>query len=65
MPPGGGLGHASIEMTQKYLAPQEGEAATRVNHVANEDEECSEPVELAQLQNRLFLLRGCEAIRNF
>jgi hypothetical protein len=54
MPPGGGLGHASIEMTQKYLAPQEGEAATRVNHVANEDEECSEPVELAQIQNDLF-----------
>jgi hypothetical protein len=39
--------------------------STRVNQVANEDEECSEPVELAQLQNRLFLLRGCEAIRNF
>ena len=39
--------------------------STRINHVANGDEECSAPVELAQIQNRLFLLRGCEAIRNF
>jgi putative SOS response-associated peptidase YedK len=28
--------------------------STRVNHVANDDEECSRPVELAQIQNRLF-----------
>ena len=28
---------------------------TRINHVANDDEECSAPVELAQIQNRLFL----------
>jgi len=27
---------------------------TRINHVANDDEECSAPVELAQTQNRLF-----------
>jgi hypothetical protein len=27
---------------------------TRINHVANDDEECSRPVELAQIQNRLF-----------
>jgi putative SOS response-associated peptidase YedK len=27
---------------------------TRINHVANDDEECSAPVELAQVQNRLF-----------
>jgi putative SOS response-associated peptidase YedK len=26
----------------------------RINHVANDDEECSAPVELAQIQNRLF-----------
>jgi putative SOS response-associated peptidase YedK len=29
--------------------------STRVNHVANDDEQCSLPVELAETQNRLFL----------
>jgi putative SOS response-associated peptidase YedK len=28
--------------------------STRINHVANDDEECSAPVELAQTQNTLF-----------
>jgi putative SOS response-associated peptidase YedK len=28
--------------------------STRINFVANDDEECSAPVELAQIQNRLF-----------
>jgi putative SOS response-associated peptidase YedK len=28
--------------------------STRINHVVNDDEECSRPVELAQIQNRLF-----------
>jgi putative SOS response-associated peptidase YedK len=28
--------------------------STRINHVANDDEECSRPMELAQIQNRLF-----------
>jgi putative SOS response-associated peptidase YedK len=28
--------------------------STRVNRVENDDEECSAPVELAQIQNRLF-----------
>jgi len=28
--------------------------STRINHVGNEDEECSAPVELAQIQNSLF-----------
>ena len=28
--------------------------SSRVNHVANDDEECSRPVELAETQNRLF-----------
>jgi putative SOS response-associated peptidase YedK len=28
--------------------------STRINHVANDDEECSRPVEFAQIQNRLF-----------
>ena len=29
--------------------------STRINRVANDEEECSTPVELAQIQNRLFL----------
>jgi len=29
--------------------------STRINHVANDDEECSAPVELAQIRNRLFM----------
>jgi putative SOS response-associated peptidase YedK len=28
--------------------------STRINHVANDDEECSAPVEVAGIQNRLF-----------
>ena len=28
--------------------------STRINSVANDDEACSAPVELAQIQNRLF-----------
>jgi putative SOS response-associated peptidase YedK len=28
--------------------------STRINHVANDDEECSRPVEIAQTQNSLF-----------
>jgi putative SOS response-associated peptidase YedK len=28
--------------------------STRINHVANDDEECSKPVELGQIQNSLF-----------
>jgi putative SOS response-associated peptidase YedK len=28
--------------------------STRINHVANDDEQCSAPVELAQIQNRLL-----------
>ena len=29
--------------------------STRINHVANDDAECSAPVELANMQARLFL----------
>jgi putative SOS response-associated peptidase YedK len=28
--------------------------STRVNHVANDDEECSRPIEVAGIQNQLF-----------
>jgi putative SOS response-associated peptidase YedK len=31
--------------------------SNRVNHVANDDTACSAPVELAEIQNRLFLAR--------
>jgi putative SOS response-associated peptidase YedK len=29
--------------------------STRINHVANDDEACSAPVQVASIQNRLFL----------
>jgi hypothetical protein len=29
--------------------------STRINHVANDDEECAAPVELSQAQAHLFL----------
>ena len=29
--------------------------STRINHMANDDEQCSAPVELAEVQNSLFL----------
>ena len=29
--------------------------STRINHVANDDEECSAPVEFTETQSRLFL----------
>jgi putative SOS response-associated peptidase YedK len=32
--------------------------STRINHVANDDEECSAPVELGPTHNRLFSKRG-------
>jgi hypothetical protein len=31
------------------------ESPDRSNHVANDDEECSRPIEVAEIQNRLFL----------
>jgi hypothetical protein len=30
--------------------------STRINHVANDDAECSTPVELAEIQNHLFVI---------
>jgi hypothetical protein len=29
--------------------------STRINHVANDDEECSRPMEVAKVQNGLFV----------
>jgi putative SOS response-associated peptidase YedK len=28
--------------------------STRINHVANDDEECCRPIDVAEIQNRLF-----------
>ena len=28
--------------------------STRINHVANDDDECSRPVDITEAQNRLF-----------
>ncbi len=32
--------------------------STRINHVDNDDEECSTPVELTEIQSRLFFVEG-------
>lgn len=47
---------AASEMLRPYAAQfmQRYPVSTRINHVANDDEECSAPVELAQVQNALF-----------
>jgi hypothetical protein len=39
--------------------------STRVNHVANDDEECSARVGLAQIQNDLYLIVGSAPPRTF
>jgi putative SOS response-associated peptidase YedK len=47
---------AASEMLKPYGAQfmRRYPISTRINHVANDDEECSAPVELAQIQNSLF-----------
>jgi putative SOS response-associated peptidase YedK len=30
------------------------QVSSRINHVANDDQECSRPVEFAEIKNRLF-----------
>jgi putative SOS response-associated peptidase YedK len=47
---------AACEMLQPYDAclMRSYPVGHRINHVANDDEECSVPVELAQIQDRLF-----------
>jgi putative SOS response-associated peptidase YedK len=48
---------AASELLKPYNARQMRcyPISTRINHVANGDEECSAPVALAQIQDRLFL----------
>jgi putative SOS response-associated peptidase YedK len=47
---------AASEMLKPYDARlmRSYPVSTRINHVGNDDAECSAPVELAQIQNRLF-----------
>lgn len=53
-------GMQNVAATSELLKPCDAElmrcypVSGRVNHVANDDEECSKPVELAETQNRLF-----------
>ena len=53
-------GMTKVEAAAELLKPYEAQRmrgfpiSTRINHVANDDEECSRPVELSETQNRLF-----------
>ena len=53
-------GMQNVDAVSELLKPYDARSmrgypvSTRVNHVANDSEECSLPVELAQVQNRLF-----------
>jgi putative SOS response-associated peptidase YedK len=46
---------AACELLKPYAAKSMWSypVSTRINHVANDDERCSDPVQLAQIQNRL------------
>ena len=50
----------NVEVVSEMLKPYDARLmrshpiSTRVNHVANDDEDCSRPVEVAEAQNRLF-----------
>jgi putative SOS response-associated peptidase YedK len=54
-------GMTNVQVVSELLKPFEPllmrsyPVSTRINHVANDDEECSAPVELAETQARLFL----------
>jgi putative SOS response-associated peptidase YedK len=53
-------GKTNVEAVSEMLKPFDARQmrcypiSTRINHVANDDEECSAPVELAEIQNHLF-----------
>jgi len=53
-------GMTDVQVVSELLKPYDARlmrcypVSTRINHVANDDEECSHLVELAQAQNRLF-----------
>jgi putative SOS response-associated peptidase YedK len=56
-------GMTKVEAMSDLLKPYDARAmrcypvSTRINYVANDDEECSAPVELAEIQSRLPLLK--------
>jgi putative SOS response-associated peptidase YedK len=53
-------GMTNVDAASELLTPFDARlmrrypVSTRINHVANDDEECSAPVELPQIQARLF-----------
>ena len=53
-------GMTDVQVVSELLKPYDARSmraypvSTRINHVANDDEECSRPVEFAPPQNRLF-----------
>jgi putative SOS response-associated peptidase YedK len=53
-------GMTSVQVISELLKPYDARlmrcfpVSSRVNHVANDDEECSRPVEIAESQDRLF-----------
>lgn len=54
-------GMTNVQVISELLKPYDARlmrcypVSTRINHVANDDEKCSRPVELAQIQDRLSL----------
>jgi putative SOS response-associated peptidase YedK len=53
-------GMTDVQVVSKRLKPYDAKAmgcypvSTRINHVANDDEECSRQVQISEAQNRLF-----------
>jgi len=53
-------GMTNVQAVSELLKPYDASAmrcypvSTRINHVANDDEECSRPVDITEAQNRLF-----------
>jgi putative SOS response-associated peptidase YedK len=53
-------GMTNVQVVSELLKPYDAKAmgcypvSTRINHVANDDEECSRPAEITEAQNRLF-----------
>jgi putative SOS response-associated peptidase YedK len=53
-------GMTNVQVVSELLKPYEAQlmrcypVSSRVNHVANDDEECSLRVEITEAQNRLF-----------
>jgi putative SOS response-associated peptidase YedK len=54
-------GMTNVQVVSELLKPCDARlmqcypVSTRINHVANDDEECSRHVEIAEMQNRLFV----------